>query len=88
MTIQFTDSFDRDVSSLRDLQMVARVRRAIASVQAAGSQSDVPSLERLTGAARHYRIRVGDYRLGVTIEGDVVTFVRCLPRDQIYRQFP
>ncbi|NPA92437.1 MAG: type II toxin-antitoxin system RelE/ParE family toxin, partial [Chloroflexi bacterium] len=35
-----------------------------------------------------YRIRLGDYRLGLEIEGDTVVFVRFLHRRDIYRYFP
>ena len=35
-----------------------------------------------------YRIRVGDYRLGLVFDGGTMTFVRCLNRREIYRYFP
>jgi mRNA interferase RelE/StbE len=31
---------------------------------------------------------VGDYRIGISVEGDEVEFVRCLHRRDIYRYFP
>ncbi|GIK72728.1 MAG: hypothetical protein BroJett021_17160 [Chloroflexota bacterium] len=37
---------------------------------------------------RYYRIRVGDYRLGLALEGDTVILVRFLHRKEIYRYFP
>ncbi|MGH2412635.1 MAG: type II toxin-antitoxin system RelE family toxin, partial [Microcystaceae cyanobacterium] len=35
-----------------------------------------------------YRIRLGDYRIGLFIEGKTVTFARVLHRKEIYRYFP
>lgn len=40
------------------------------------------------GEDRYYRIRMGDYRLGIIVEGEVVTFVRFLHRRDIYGYFP
>lgn len=46
-------------------------------------------LKKLSGGrGAYYRIRVGDYRLGLEVEGDVVVFVRCLHRRDMYRYFP
>jgi mRNA-degrading endonuclease RelE of RelBE toxin-antitoxin system len=42
----------------------------------------------MEGAANAYRIRVGGFRIGFYLETDVVEFVRCLDRKDIYRYFP
>ncbi len=39
----------------------------------------------MSGTANFYRIRVGEYRIGIVVEGDRVDFVRCLPRRDLYR---
>ena len=38
--------------------------------------------------ARHYRIRIGEYRLGITQDGDAIILRRLLHRSEIYRNFP
>ena len=43
---------------------------------------------KLQGGDDFYRIRVGDYRLGIIVELEAVVFVRCLNRREIYRYFP
>jgi mRNA interferase RelE/StbE len=35
-----------------------------------------------------YRVRIGDYRIGLELAGDELIFVRCLHRKEIYRYFP
>jgi len=40
------------------------------------------------GGDRYYRIKIGDYRIGMTVEGNLVTLVRFLHRKDIYRYFP
>jgi mRNA interferase RelE/StbE len=45
---------------------------------------------KLQGYEDYYRIRVGDYRIGLRLDfqRQVVEFRRVLHRDQIYRRFP
>ncbi len=40
------------------------------------------------GESSYYRIRFGDYRIGIKIEDDLVIFIRALHRKDIYRYFP
>ena len=35
-----------------------------------------------------WRIRVGDYRIGIVLAGQTATFVRFLNRKDIYKYFP
>ena len=45
-------------------------------------------LERLKGYPGYYKIRFGDYRVGLKIVGDKVVFERVLHRREIYRFYP
>jgi mRNA interferase RelE/StbE len=47
-----------------------------------------PASARLRAEGQHYRIRIGDYRLGTTMDGETVVLRRFLPRGEIYRYFP
>ena len=49
---------------------------------------DIWSFSKLSGHDAYYRIRVGDYRIGVEVAEDVIIFVRILHRKDIYRYFP
>lgn len=68
--------------------LLKRIKEAIEAVEAAERLTDVANLKRLSGKGLYYRIRVGDYRLGLVVEDDTVNFVRCLHRCEIYRFFP
>ena len=65
-----------------------RIRETVERVEAAETLHEVPNLIRISGASGFYRVRVGDYRIGLAVEADVVEFVRCLHRRDIYRYFP
>ena len=45
-------------------------------------------LERLTGYPDYYKVRFGNYRVGLKVLDDNVLFERVLHRKDIYRYFP
>ncbi len=81
-------SFARDLKVIRDTTLLTRIASAIEGVKEAAVLQDIPNLTKLQGRGNFYRLRIGDYRLGLSIEGDEITFVRCLDRSRIYKQFP
>ena len=87
MKVQFRESFVKDLRDILDKKLLGRVRAAIEALEQAQDLGDVAGLKKLEGEKLRYRIRVGDYRLGLSIEGDVVTLVRFLHRRDIYRYF-
>ena len=78
----------RDLKKIRDESLRRRVGSAIQQVETAETLDGLPNLTKLSGAGGFYRVRVGDYRLGISVEGEEVEFVRCLHRRDIYRYFP
>ena len=42
----------------------------------------------MEGFKNAYRIKIGDYRIGVFIEEDTIEFVRFVHRKDIYKKFP
>ncbi|MGV0029283.1 type II toxin-antitoxin system RelE family toxin [Phormidesmis priestleyi] len=52
------------------------------------SLEEIRNLTKLIDYENCYRIRVGNYRIGLLIEDNTLTFVRVLHRREIYRYFP
>ena len=88
MKTEFESSFAKDLRAIRDNNLLARIRAVIESVEQADALKDVPHITKLQGEGGFYRIRVGDYRIGIILESETVIFVRCLNRCEIYRYFP
>jgi mRNA interferase RelE/StbE len=88
VNVLFRRSFERDLKKIREPHILTQVRTAIEHVEAAATLLDVPHLEKISGSSGYYRIRIGNYRIGVAIDGEDVEFVRCLHRREIYRYFP
>ena len=88
MEVEFRGSFTRDLRRIQSTQVRQRVLRKLEELEAALAIEEVSGIRRLTADGRHYRIRIGDYRLGITMEGDVCVLVRFLHRREIYRVYP
>lgn len=88
MNVLFLDTFAKDLKQIRDADLRQRIRLTVEAVENASSPAEIPHLKKLHGRAGFYRIRLGDYRIGVSIEGDEVVFMRILNRKDIYRSFP
>lgn len=88
MKIRFRKSFTRDLKKLKDPAVLKRVRAVIAELETAQQLDEVTNVKKVSGGENFYRIRVGDYRLGIVLESDTVELVRCLHRRDIYRYFP
>jgi mRNA interferase RelE/StbE len=86
--VGFEASFARDLKKIRDNSILNRVERVIANAKEAETLQNVRSLTKLRGYDTFYRIRIGDYRVGIEVVGDEVIFVRVLHRKNIYRYFP
>ncbi|WP_228041137.1 type II toxin-antitoxin system RelE/ParE family toxin [Nodosilinea sp. LEGE 07088] len=48
----------------------------------------MPNVKALVGTTNRYRIRVGDYRIGVELNGETLEIMRVLHRREFYRYFP
>ncbi|MBE9128612.1 MULTISPECIES: type II toxin-antitoxin system RelE family toxin [unclassified Coleofasciculus] len=88
MNIEFRKSFEKDLGSIRDTTLLQRIRAVIEEVETAENLSEVTNIKKLKGDGDYYRIRVGDYRIGITVNEDTVIFVRVLHRKDVYRYFP
>jgi mRNA interferase RelE/StbE len=88
MEIKIDKSFQKDTRRIKDKSILQKIANTIANVQRAKDIQDVKNLKRLRGTTSMYRIRIGEYRLGIIIEENRVEFIRCLHRKDIYKFFP
>ena len=89
MTVTIDPAFRRDLKKRKgDAALLKGVRAAVLAAEAAAKVGDLPGFKFLSDGRGYGRIRVGRHRLGVKVDGNVVRFFRCLPRDRIYQFFP
>lgn len=77
-----------DLSKIRDEDILQRIQAVIEEVEEAENIGEVNNIKKLKADGDYYRIRIADYRIGLTISDNVIIFVRALQRKDIYRYFP
>ncbi|MBD1921380.1 type II toxin-antitoxin system RelE/ParE family toxin [Microcoleus sp. FACHB-831] len=88
MNIDFRKSFEKDLANIQDSSLLQRIKIAIEEVESADNIGNVRNVKKLKADGTYYRIRVGDYRIGISLESETAIFVRVLHRKDMYRYFP
>lgn len=88
MKTEFKKSFLKDLKALHGKKLKEKIKSTILDVEKAETIWSIGNLKKLKGSEKYYRIRIGDYRIGIIVEGQIVTFIRCLHRREIYRYIP
>ena len=90
MKTDFKKSFLNDIKKIIDKELLTEIEQSILSVEDAVTMQDIPRLKKLKGNKKgiYYRIKVGNYRIGVAIENETVTFAAFDDRKDIYKYFP
>ncbi len=88
MNVEFRKSFEKDLSKIKDAELLQRIQAAVEEVEAIDSLIDLTNVKKLKAEGDYYRIRVGDYRIGLSVGENVVVFTRVLHRKEIYCYFP
>lgn len=88
MNIRFESKFAKDLQRISDGRLLKAVKELVLACKEAESLSEISQVKKLKGYDTFYRVRIGDYRIGLEIAEDELIFVRCLHRKEIYRYFP
>ena len=88
MKVEPNRGFTRDLRKIRSSELRQRVLRKIEELEDASAITDVRGVIKMTGEGSYYRIRIGEYRLGIAVDGDEATLLRFLHRSEIYQSFP
>ena len=88
MKIKYKKQFLKELSKLPPPYQ-ARVEELVFEFIPNENNLDIMKrVSKLKGYDNYYKIRVGDYRIGLYIEADSLEFKRVLHRKDIYRYFP
>jgi mRNA interferase RelE/StbE len=88
MNVLFEKKFLKDILAVSDKKIKTSVEQVIISLEKAGSLHEISNLKKLKGEKNAYRIRVGDYRIGLYVYEKHIVLARLLNRKEIYRYFP
>jgi mRNA interferase RelE/StbE len=88
MIVKIDKSFEKDTNKIKDKSLLIKIANCIESVRNADNLKSISHLKKLKGSNNHYRISIGDYRIGIYIEKNQIDFIRFLHRKDIYNYFP
>ncbi|HKK38102.1 MAG TPA: type II toxin-antitoxin system RelE/ParE family toxin [Cryomorphaceae bacterium] len=89
MIVEFDESFLKSLRKIKDTKIKSRLKLLIFELEAATDLNEVSALKKLVGYERFYRIRIGNYRLGIEHVADkTIRLVIVLHRKDIYKRFP
>ena len=89
MKIEFDKSFEKSLSHIHNPGILRRLKRIILQIENSQSRSELTSVKKLSGFSSYYRIKIGDYRIGLEIiHNSIVRFIIIAHRKDIYRIFP
>ncbi len=88
MRVVFLQKFDKDIDLINDARIKQSLIDVIINVELAEKLSEINNLKKIKGDKTAYRIRVGNYRIGLFFENEIVMFARFVHRKDIYKVFP
>jgi mRNA interferase RelE/StbE len=89
MIVEFDKSFSKSLDKIKDSTILHRIETTLLKLEKAESLKDIRNLKRLTGFKSYYRIRIGNYRLGLEqIDNKTVRVIIIAHRSDIYKIFP
>lgn len=88
MITKFEAKFAKDLRAIKEISVLNSVKDIIVECQLAENLTVLKQVKKLKGHTSFYRIRLGDYRLGIELFDNEIIFSRILHRKDIYRYFP
>ncbi len=87
MNVQYRQTFLKDLKRLKNQPIYqAAYDLAFTTLPQVETLREVPGVKALKG--KRYRVRLGDYRVGLEVDGDDAQVMRVLHRREFYRYFP
>jgi mRNA interferase RelE/StbE len=71
MKVRFDKSFVKALDRIQDPNVLKRIESVLLKAEKASALSELTNLKKLKGYTSYYRIKIGDYRLGLeTLSAD------------------
>ena len=89
MKTEYLPSFTKDLRKLKKTSIYSEIKNLVfQTIPDCQDITEIRDIKKIKGHNNAYRIRIGDYRIGVFIQKETVTFSRVLHRRDVYRYFP
>ena len=89
MDVLYAKSFDKDIDRLRrNKEILKKLADSIVEIKSCKRVIDLRNIKKLEGYQCYYRIKIGDYRLGIKYDSNRMVLLRFLHRKDVYKHFP
>ena len=88
LEIKVNKKFLKELATLPDKTRQKVKKLVFDEIPSIGKPNEIPNIRKLTGYKNFYRIRQGQYRIGLKYDEGTLIFERVLHRKDIYRYFP
>ena len=89
MKIIYAKTLAKDLEAVpRNSSVKKRLIRLIEKLKEIEGLDQLSKVKKIEGYDTYYRLRIGDYRLGLKLTGTTLELIRFLHRKDIYRHFP
>ena len=88
MEVEFTKTFSKQIDAIHNESLKLRLAQAVQNVLSANTLQDILNLKKMKGHQTAYRIKIGDYRIGLFFEEGIIIFAYLAHRKDIYNRFP
>lgn len=89
MIVEFDQSFYTSLVKLKNPDLHPKILQIISLLENADNLREIGTLKKLKGYSSYYRIRKGDYRIGIElINSDTVRLILVAHRKDTYSKFP
>jgi len=79
MEVEFRKSFLKDLKG-KDNAILNQLRILIEKLETSNSLELIKNIKKMKGSESYYRIKLGDYRLGLKVENNKLIIIRFLHR--------
>jgi len=89
MKLFYGKRFSKDLDAIRhEAKVKKKLLELIEQIKETDSLANLKSVRKIEGYQNYFRIKVGNYRLGIKLTKKRIELIRFLHRKEIYRRFP
>jgi len=84
MRVYIDKTFAKDTSKIEDKKLLNQIAEIIEDIQSAEKLSALTNCKKLKGSKNAFRIKIGEYRIGLIFEDESVELIRFIHRSKIF----
>lgn len=89
MKLLYGKRFSKDLDAIsHEAKVKKKLLELIEQIKETDSLANLKGVRKIEGYQNYFRIKVGNYRLGIKLTKKRIELIRFLHRKEIYRRFP